>query len=454
MIRRSGLLAAAFLMFVFEAQGQTIRISCPRFGQDSHQRYACIEALLSQDNYHFTLASLPPGNGFAPGLVLTHTLKPDNQQLDLSLIGGVSVTNGSTIEEGDMLWTLPYGSHDTSTSPQDLQSAAHKNWDAMSFHLQGAHEAVHTVYFYGYGPGSADEQFVYAEDDVWGNGTVRVPISRRIVLTGETGLRSTTLPSDSDSNAVDLNFPAAIMPGETQQPLFVISRAGAESRVAHEFGHPLPDVKDADSLIQYFSNWEWDNNATFAWYHDTDSAALSFRQFTFTGEEKGLFYGRVAVKSYDPKKHHLLYYTLCQGESHKRTEFCNALLVDVHTRLILSDVGSESAIPFYLQPTLGGSDFGNTVTLRGWPDYRFRANDSALTQLDLNAVLRDPFGIDVFYDAGTVGSSAGDLSISNWRQDAGVGLTVRLQGSIVAQSYWAWGAGHGANWGYNFAKTF
>lgn len=454
MIRQCGWFAAVLWIWVYAAQGQTIGVSCPRFGEDSHQRYACIEALLSQDSYHFTLASLPPGNGFAPGLVLTHTFKPGNQQLDLSATGGVSVTNGSTLEEGNMLWTLPYGSHDTSTSPQDLQSAAHKNWDAMSFQLQGAHQAVHTIYFYGFGPGSPDKQFVYAEDDVWGKGVVRVPISRRVVLTGEAGLRATTLPSDSDADAVDLHFPAATLPGEIQQPLFAVSRVGAESRVAHEFGHPLPDVKDAHSPVQYYSNWEWDNNASFSWYHDTDSAALSFRQFTFEGEEKGLFYGRVAVKSYDPKKHHLLYYTLCQGESHKRTEYCNALLVDVHSRLILSNVGSSNAIPFYLQPTVGRSDYGNTVTLRAWPNYRFRANDSALTQVDFNAVVRDPFGIDLFYDAGTVGERATDLGISDWRQDAGVGLTVRLQGSIVAQSYWAWGAGHGANWGYNFAKTF
>jgi hypothetical protein len=60
---------------------QTISVSCPNpnpfpfskirqrwaIFNDWHQRVTCVEALFSQPGYHFTMASLPPANGFAPG---------------------------------------------------------------------------------------------------------------------------------------------------------------------------------------------------------------------------------------------------------------------------------------------------------------------------------------------------------------------------------------------------
>ena len=39
------------------AFAQTINVSCPKFFTDRHQAIACTEAVFSQDNYHFTLAS-------------------------------------------------------------------------------------------------------------------------------------------------------------------------------------------------------------------------------------------------------------------------------------------------------------------------------------------------------------------------------------------------------------
>ena len=68
--------------------------------------------------------------------------------------------------------------------------------------------------------------------------------------------------------------------------------------------------------------------------------------------------------------------------------------------------------------------------------------------------IRDPVGLLIFYDAGTVGPTFGSLSFAHLRQDGGLGATVRIQGSVVAQAYVAFGAGHGATLGYNFAKLF
>jgi hypothetical protein len=46
------------------------------------------------------------------------------------------------------------------------------------------------------------------------------------------------------------------------------------------------------------------------------------------------------------------------------------------------------------------------------------------------------------------------LSFTHLRQDGGFGATFRLQGTVMAQAYLAWGAGHGPMLGYNLSKQF
>jgi hypothetical protein len=47
-----------------------------------------------------------------------------------------------------------------------------------------------------------------------------------------------------------------------------------------------------------------------------------------------------------------------------------------------------------------------------------------------------------------------DLTFSHLRQDTGFGVTFSLQKNVVAQTYVAWGAGHGPTLNYNFSKLF
>ena len=130
------------------------------------------------------------------------------------------------------------------------------------------------------------------------------------------------------------------------------------------------------------------------------------------------------------------------------------MMFDIKSHLVLSNTSGANQIPFYLQPTLGGDDIDANVTLRGWGDYRFRDRDAALIQAEADYIVYDPFGVYVFYDGGTVATNPGGLALSNFRNDAGIGIFARIQGSIIAQTYYAWGGGNGGRWSYNFAKIF
>lgn len=434
-------------------RAQTIRVSCPEFLADAHQRIACIEALLEQNNYHFTLASLPTSNGFGPGLVLTHTFQgtSNGQELDLSATGAITYKS-AWFTGADIVWSLPYRSSDTSTDERDLESASTRNWHATALHLNASHRTVRTLYFYGFGSHSPAIQYVYAEDDTWGEIDGRLPLARDLIVTGGSQLESSALPKIGDPSAVMRNVPASETPGVNHQPDYLNNWLGLESRVYKRLSHPLEKLDPGQPHLQPIWKMEFENDAAMRWQHPTDSSQLAFRQFRFDGDEH-LDLHAWLKNAFVAKEHPFAYHMLCQDQN-KQTDECNLMTFDLKSRLILSGTPYNNKIPFYLEPTLGGNDIDNRVTLRGWDDYRFRDRDAALLQLESNYVVWDPFGIYIFYDAGAVGNDPGDLAISGFRQDAGVGFSARVQGSIVAQTYYAWGAGHGGRWSYNFAKVF
>jgi hypothetical protein len=86
-------------------------------------------------------------------------------------------------------------------------------------------------------------------------------------------------------------------------------------------------------------------------------------------------------------------------------------------RAVLTQTAAGQDVPFYMLPTLGG-----TNTLRGFLDYRFRDRDLLL----FNAEYRWPFfrALDgaLFYDTGTVAPSAQALSMRNAHSDYGAGV--------------------------------
>ncbi|HEV2576097.1 MAG TPA: hypothetical protein VGU25_02695 [Acidobacteriaceae bacterium] len=454
MRRLSYAILGSTVLFATFLHAQTIGVSCPQFFKDGHQRIACVEALLSQDDYHFTLASLPPSNGFGLGLVLMHSFKStkSDNEVDLS-VTAAGTTNNSWYTGGDIVWSLPFRTSETDGNEAKLASATEKNWHQTAFHFQVAHQSVKTLYFYGIGSRAPATAYVYAEDDTWEKLSGRLPISHHIVLVAENGVQATNLPMSSDPSAITANVPSSQVPGIDHQPTMLETNVGLQTRALKRISHEIEKLpKGGTPHLQPLSQFLFENDATVQWDHPLDGSQLAFRQFRFDGDEK-LNLRAWLRNSFVPAQHPFVYHVLCQ-DSNKQTDECNLGQFDVRSRLILSGTPANNQVPFYLQPTLGGSDIDNNVTLRGWDNYRFRGRDAALLQFESNFVAWDPFGVYLFYDAGGVGQNAGDLSLAHLRQDAGAGASLRIQGSIVAQTYYAWGAGHGGRWGYNFAKVF
>ena len=434
---------------------QTIRVSCPKFFDDRYQAIACTEALFSQSDYHFTLASLPPSNGFGPGLVLVKDISGVTQHnreywLDMSVTGAIT-TNGSWFTGGELDWLPPLAYQPDSSTAGGLRLGALRTTSRMRVEIAPWHRSVDTLYDYGEGPASPNTQYVFAQDDTALDSTVQFPLTRWLTSTGQVEIRSTTLPADTSTAAAAAHLPPAVIPGLQHQPLYVNTALGAQTSSSARAGgvfHELPDQNEPH--FQSLLLFSFSNEATFHWDEPTDGSAYAYQWFEFGGDEH-MDLHEIIRNHFSAAQHPVANY-MCEGN--KRRGECDFGQFDIKLRLVLTHTGTGDQVPFYLQPTLGGTDVDSRVSLRGWDNYRFRGTDLDLVQFEYGIPVYDPVGAYVFYDAGTVGNTVSDLTFPHFRQDAGTGLFVRLAGRMIAQTYFAWGAGHGANWGYNFAKVF
>jgi hypothetical protein len=118
--------------------------------------------------------------------------------------------------------------------------------------------------------------------------------------------------------------------------------------------------------------------------------------------------------------------------------------------LIPSQIEAAEGIgwPFYLQPTLGGTDINNFDVLRSYHDYRFRAPDALFFQAEYTRTIWAPLGALVFYDVGKMALVSSDLGISHMRHSCGAGFTVRAGNATLFKLYYAWAGSEGTHTTY------
>jgi hypothetical protein len=118
-----------------------------------------------------------------------------------------------------------------------------------------------------------------------------------------------------------------------------------------------------------------------------------------------------------------------------------------------SYVGTGKIVPFYFQPTLGGTDINGFDTLRGYLDFRFRAPNRVLLQAQFDHHLWAFLGIYGFYDMGKVALNPGDLALDHLRHDIGLGASIKVQDKIVLRAYVGFGTGEGTHPNVKFPST-
>src|SRR5215469_15982090 len=136
----------------------------------------------------------------------------------------------------------------------------------------------------------------------------------------------------------------------------------------------------------------------------------------------------------------------CQSIPHTRN-----LNGSLGFRMLLSEsaTSGSSVVPFYFQPTLGGSDIDASPALASYQDYRFRAPNIFLLHGTFEHSIWVPFGFTFMADEGKVALARGDIGFDHLKHSFATGLTLRAGGFPMVFLMYAWGGNEGTHTIFN-----
>jgi len=102
-------------------------------------------------------------------------------------------------------------------------------------------------------------------------------------------------------------------------------------------------------------------------------------------------------------------------------------------------------VPFYFQPTIGGTDINGNPSLSSYQDFRFRAPNVMFLRQSFEHSIWGPLGISFMADEGKVGITRGDLGSNPWIHSLSAGLTLRAGGFPQVFLLFAWGGNEGTH---------
>jgi hypothetical protein len=325
--------------------------------------------------------------------------------------------------------------------------------------ITAVHFDLHAQDFYGLGPNSTlAGHAVYRQHETWfgvQGYTPLVSVGNYFGILGVSGQAKYLQPATGGVNGDSLPsvrtlYGEAGAPASTVNPNFMAEGVGF-------------DVRTSSSRPRIWEHHE--AQLTYTHFSELGSSQFSFdRLEAFTSVSfdlsKSLPKPEPGQSLLDQPDRPWWREAFCTESSRNR---CDIGSITSTTLLTTSYTSAGSSVPFELQPTLGGADFEGVDTLRGLVDYRLRAPNRLLTQVDFDKTVANlgikghpigQYGLYCFFDAGNVALTPSQLAAQSLRTDVGVGVSIAVQNRIVLRAYIAFGAGEGSHPNAKAANTF
>jgi len=120
----------------------------------------------------------------------------------------------------------------------------------------------------------------------------------------------------------------------------------------------------------------------------------------------------------------------------------------VTARLFIQESVANSGhiVPFFFQPTIGGSDLNGQAVLSSYPDYRFRGPDLLWIHGAYEQSLgKFPVGLFLGVDEAKVGLRRDDISFDHLRHSYSAGFTLHAGGLPAVYVLFCWGGNEGSH---------
>jgi len=397
----------------------------------------CVEELFTGQPVHIAVGSIAPQNGFAAGLAYIKDKNTENWRINWDLDAVAS--NNASWRAGAYLKFVHSGQ---ALIGHHLGSQNVKpNWTELPEHpvlgLYAQAISLNKLTYFGLGPLATEAGrsfYGMREVIVGGNGVKPIYEPLKISLYGELNGRFVALrPSTGQpSPSIEQLYSEATAPGLTNQPGTL------------QFGEGLrmtPVLADAIVRLNYSVAYQ---------QYVTASSTFSFQRLTVDLGHTFALYSKttrvIAPRTGNAPDE-------CWFDSAEKNPECPKAFtrnaegsVGFRVFSALSMTPGGNVVPFYFDPTLGGSDINGNATLASYQDYRFRAPDVLLLRESFeHSIAGLPLGVMVMADEGKVALTRGGLGSSPWEHSFSVGLTLRAGGFPEVYLLFSWGGNEGTH---------
>jgi hypothetical protein len=401
------------------------------------------QTIVTGQPLHIALGSLAPQNGFAPGLAFVEHKDFASERRMTFDIDAVASTNLSWRAGGYLTtYKLPQSNQTigvvmgTPTAKQKTPSVQ----IAPIFSLYAEADSLNRLYFYGLGPNTAlSGQSAFGLTETIAGASAIVPLNRGgISFTAEFNGRVPQLRPDTNESVPTTGalYTEATAPGLTRSAGFLQPGVGIQIQPNYFHNvlrlHYLANFQDFDALGAPYSfcRWTADIGQEFALNHKVTLIASDPHNGPDSCASNG---------------------TDCP---HISTTINNEGSISLRLLLTGSAAAAGNAVPFYFDPTAGGSDIDGNPILASYPDYRFRSPNVVLLRGAFEHSLpKVPLGVYFSADAAKSPLTRSDIDFSNLRTSYAVGLTVHAGGLPVVYLLFAWGGNEGTHTTFSISNT-
>jgi len=420
----------------------------------------CAQELFTGQPIHIAVGSIAPQNGFAAGLAYVgHKTTPNwrnswNADAVASVNGswraGVYLKLVDTYEPAP---TVSFG-----TKGRNISSNLTSLPERPVINLYAQATSLNKLTYFGLGSGTTrDGRAFYGMREVIVGASAVKPFASKVhaAVFGELNGRFVDIrPNHNEpSPSIELLYTEATAPGLTNQPGFLQLGEGVRMR---------PVTPDARFHLDYSLTYQ---------QFVAPGTSFSFQRLTTNLDHQVAIYRKTtrfivprdangpdecsvdqdtenAECSVDKFAEH----PKCLNGATKNDPECQEITRDLQGsfgfRFFLagSMTPSGNVVPFYFQPTLGGSDINVNALLASYQDFRFRAPNVILLRENFEHSIGNlPLGMAFMADQGKVGLTRSDLGSSPWFHSFSAGLTLRAGGFPQVYLLFAWGGNEGTH---------
>jgi hypothetical protein len=420
----------------FRVEGEALK-NCTKFNFGSLTD--CGQTLVLGQPLHIAVGSLSPQNGFGAGLAFVEHKNFASEWRDNFDIDALATTNGSWRAGGYIkAYRLAGGTiHMHAGSGGSTSTPLFTSAPLFNFYSQST--SLNHVDYYGLGPytsRAAHTTFGFSENITGASAILpiggSVAAAKLAVVLELNGRFPSVRPGQPGPQpSIGQVFNDANTPGLARQAGYLQPTEGL--RIQPSF------FKD-HLRLNYFVN--------FQQFVAPSNSAYSFRRWNGDFTHVIPIYNLLPVRAsqYNGPDD-------CSGPGGKGSALpCPPVSItqnlegSITLRAFLSESFADrgSFVPFYLMPTVGGSDINGTPMLASYPDYRFRGPNLILFQGTIeHSIGKLPIGALFSADGGKIALRRDDISLNHFRHTFSAGLTVHAGGLPVISFVYAWGGSEG-----------